>query len=59
MKITDVLARRTDLSTFLVHLTRDANGRTARQNLDSIIQDNLIEARSPFGAAVQTLTTVG
>jgi len=59
MKITDVLARRTDLSTFLVHLTRDVNGRTARQNLDSIIQTNTIEARSSFGPAVQALTNAG
>jgi hypothetical protein len=59
MKITDVLARRTDLSAFLVHLTRAANGRTARQNLDSIIEANMIEARTPFGPAVQALRDAG
>jgi hypothetical protein len=29
MNITDVLARRTDLSPFLVHLTRDASAAVA------------------------------
>jgi hypothetical protein len=55
MQITDLLARRTDLSTFLVHLTRVADGRTAKQNLLKIIETNTLEARSPFGTAVQAL----
>ena len=60
MKITDVLARRTDLSTFLVHLTRKTDGETrALDNLVSIIEDNMIEARTPFGPAVQLLTQAG
>jgi hypothetical protein len=60
MKITDVLARRTDLSTFLVHLTRTtADGQSAKQNLISIIEENVIEARSPFGAAVDLLDAAG
>jgi hypothetical protein len=59
MNITDVLARRTDLSTFLVHLTRASDGRSAMENLVSIIEDNLIEARTPFGAALHQLNKAG
>lgn len=59
MRITELLVRRTDLSTFLVHLTRasDAGGvvRSAKENLLSIIAGNQIEARSPYGAAVRSL----
>src|SRR5689334_8178820 len=56
MQITEVLARRTDLSTFLVHLTRDApDGRTAKQNIASMIEEHMIEARTPYGAAVKAL----
>jgi hypothetical protein len=59
MNINEVLARRTDLSTFLVHLTRAGGGRSARDNLISIIQSHMIEARTPFGPAVQLLTRAG
>jgi hypothetical protein len=58
MQITDLLARRTDLSTFLVHLTRATDGRTAKQNLLRIIESNTLEARSPFGTAFQALQQV-
>lgn len=52
--IEDLLQRRTDLSTFLIHLTRDTPGDdrpSARENLLTMIGDGYIEARSPFGPA--------
>jgi hypothetical protein len=49
--IREVLNRRTDLSTFVVHLTRDSEGRTARQALDSIISGRMLRARTPMGWA--------
>lgn len=48
--IRDLLARRSDLSTFVVHLTRTTD-RSARSNLESILQDMRIRAKSPFGPA--------
>jgi Protein of unknown function (DUF2743). len=51
MDIKDVLARRSDLSTFIVHLTRDYNDHNAKENLKSIIRSWVIEARSPYGSA--------
>lgn len=59
MQITEVLARRSDLSTFLVHLTRGSEGATAKQNLISIIQASSIEARSAFGMAAKRLQAGG
>jgi hypothetical protein len=48
--IRDILHRRTDLSTFVVHLTRDQpNGVSAREVLVQIIQSQRLEARKPFG----------
>lgn len=52
MKLPDILNRRSDLSTFLVHLTRDTQS-SARENLESIISDRKIEARSVYGALTQ------
>lgn len=49
--IEQLLHRRTDLSTFLVHLTRAGSGNTARENLLSIAADFVIEARTPMGPA--------
>ena len=46
-----LLHRRADLSTFLVHLTRDTDSGTARDNLLSILAARTIEARSPLGMA--------
>jgi len=51
MKIKQVLDRRSDLSTFVIHLTRDYQGIQALTNLVSIIQHLTIEARSPLGIA--------
>jgi hypothetical protein len=49
--IEELLHRRTDLSTFLVHFTRSYNRRSARNNLVSILRDRRIEARSVYGMA--------
>lgn len=47
--INEVLSRRSDLSTFLVHLTRsDATG-TASEKLESILKSKTLEARTPMG----------
>jgi len=59
MDIRELLARRTDLSTFLVHLTRDTPEGTARQALESILTYSTIEARSMFGAARGRLEKLG
>jgi len=59
MQITEVLARRTDLSTFLVHLSRAAPGASAKDNLISILQSGRIQARSPYGMAARRLQNVG
>ena len=57
-KIEELLHRRSDLSTFLVHMTRAGVTTTARQNLVSMIAGNededgisAIQARSPYGPA--------
>jgi len=55
--ISDLLARRNDLSTFVVHLTRKTeDGRSARANLKRILRKQVIEARSPFGPAGGSVT---
>lgn len=53
--IREIVARRTDLGTFLVHLTRGTLVAVARQNLRQILSDGQIEARSSFGPAVRKL----
>lgn len=50
-KIEDLLHRRTDLSTFLVHLTRDSEDDPARDNLLAMLEEQTIEARTPLGMA--------
>jgi hypothetical protein len=50
-QIRDVLNRRTDLSTFVVYLTRDRVGRTARDALNDIIRDRTLKRGSPMGWA--------
>lgn len=47
--IEELLHRRTDLSTFLVHFTRDYEGCSARANLLSILDRDVIEARTAYG----------
>jgi Putative abortive phage resistance protein AbiGi, antitoxin len=48
--IAEVLNRRDDLSTFVVHLTRNTD-KSAKDNLKAIIASELLEARNPFGWA--------
>lgn len=55
MRIQEILARRSDLSTFLVHLSRSFGEMSARKRLESIILGGAIEAGSPFGHAVSKL----
>lgn len=43
--------RRTDLSAFLVHLTREYDGQDAEENLVSMAASLCIEARNAFGLA--------
>lgn len=51
-RIEDLLHRRTDLSTFLVHFTRDGDDGTAsRDNLLSILKACKLQARGTFGMA--------
>jgi hypothetical protein len=51
--IREILHRRTDLSTFVVHLTRASNGLTGLGALASIAASNVIEARTAMGWARQ------
>lgn len=48
-QIEDLLHRRTDLSTFLVHLTRDSAGTSARERLLQILGGQCLRAGGPFG----------
>jgi hypothetical protein len=59
-KIEEILARRTDLSTFLVHLCRDGKNPSgekvsAKQRLRSILKSEVIKAVTPFGPSVDLL----
>jgi hypothetical protein len=49
--IYDLLMRRTDLSAFIVHLTRDSSKHSAKNNLKRILRTKVLEARSSFGPA--------
>jgi hypothetical protein len=46
-----LLHRRSDLSTFLVHLTRDRSDDDARDNLLGILAARKVEARRALGMA--------
>ena len=54
-RIEDLLHRRTDLSTFLVHFTRDSDdGATISQdNLLKILKTGRLEARNSYGMAMR------
>lgn len=53
--ITDMLHRRSDLSTFLVHFTKGvADDDTGFEALASIVSESVVEARTAYGAAAQT-----
>ncbi len=55
MTITDMLHRRNDLSTFLVHYTKvTADDATGFEALKSIVTSSMIEARTAYGAAAQS-----
>lgn len=54
-EIKDIIARRTDLGTFLVHLTRGDTQEAARENLRQILAARRLQARTPFGPAVSKL----
>jgi hypothetical protein len=47
--IRHVLNRRTDLSTFVAHLTRDHDGLTARDAPASIMRERIVRAKPPMG----------
>ena len=51
MTIEWLLHRRPDLSTFLVHFTRDGEDAEARDRLISILSDRRLEARTELGMA--------
>jgi len=55
MKIEELLHRRSDLSTFLVHLTRADGATSAKDQLKSILTAQTINATSAFGQAVPAL----
>ncbi len=54
-EIEELLHRRTDLSTFVIHWTRDYDGVAARDNLLSILESQTIEARNPWGLATKAI----
>ena len=57
--IKELLHRRTDLSTFVIHWSRDTDdGVTALDNLKRILDSGLLKARSPMGAAGYTLRSM-
>lgn len=47
--IIDLLQRRSDLSTFLVHLTRPFRQSDPRDNLLTILEERMLKARSVYG----------
>ena len=55
MKIEELLSKRSDLSTFLVHLTRSQDGQSAKERLKAIIGDRRVELGTSMGQAVSTL----
>jgi hypothetical protein len=48
MNLNDILNRRSDLSTFLIHLTR-AGDQPSKQNLEAILRGGSIGARNVYG----------
>ena len=51
VEIDELLSRRTDLSTFVVHLTRAEGNEDGRMRLESILSSHRIEARTAYGHA--------
>ncbi|WP_118837891.1 abortive infection system antitoxin AbiGi family protein [Salinibacter ruber] len=54
-QLSHILGQRTDLSTFVVHLTRSGQDQSARENLIEMLEEGTIEARNPYGSAVGPL----
>lgn len=59
MDIREVVARRSDLSTFLVHLTKDVEDVPASDALKSILADGAFRPSKMFGAASNALRNAG
>ena len=55
LDVREVVARRGDLGTFVVHMTRDREGTSSKEALKQILQTRTIRATSPFGHAVKKL----
>jgi Putative abortive phage resistance protein AbiGi, antitoxin len=53
LQIRDVLNRRGDLSTFVVHLTRTAGGVSAKERLESILAERRFRATTSMGWAAE------
>jgi hypothetical protein len=53
LQIREVLNRRSDLSTFVVHLTRSRDNVSARDRLAAILAERRIEAVTPMGWAAE------
>jgi hypothetical protein len=51
----EVIARRSDLSTFLVHLTRTSGAKSAPDRLRAILETGQLDAASMFGMAKKKL----
>ena len=50
-EIKEILSRRYDLSTFIIHLTRNFDGSSAKDNLKSILKSQTVMAKTPMGVA--------
>ena len=59
MKIRELIARRTDLSTFLVHLCRDEPELSAIDKLKRILESETVRAGKALGPAVKKLEDAG
>ena len=53
LRMDEMLARRSDLSTFVVHLTRDTDTGTARENLQAILRQYCLRTFSAMGLAAR------
>ena len=53
LRMDEMLARRSDLSTFVVHLTRDTDTGTARENLHAILREHCLRAVTAMGLAAR------
>src|SRR5437867_3244543 len=51
-----LLGRRSDLSGYLVHLTRDYDGKSAKNNLRSILRTRCVEARNVYCLFMSEIT---